>query len=380
MWMGMTQVVLGQAVVVGEPLASVVAMGAVTALGTVNGVLLDYLAELARRFAELPWAEVGVSLDSPVEVAAAYAVIAAGALLARRLGRRAGPLATALAGRSRTSSRARVALALALAAAALAVAADATSPGAPDRLTVSFLDVGQGDATLVQHPAGGSLLIDGGPVEARVYRLVREAGVDRLGLLVATHAAADHHGGLRELLQHVPVDLLLEGGDGTRDPGFQAMLAEANRQRVRTVPAVAGQVLQVGELRVEVLWPEPREGPSPEDPNLRAVTTLVSAGEFELLASGDAESPSLASLELPDVDVLKVPHHGSEDEGLPELLTELRPEVAGIGVGEDNGYGHPTPSTIAALEESGADVYRTDLDGTIEATVTAGGLEVTAER
>ncbi len=149
---------------------------------------------------------------------------------------------------------------------------------------------------------------------------------------------------------------------------------------MRRIPAVAGQELQVGELAVEVLWPEPRSGPPPEDPNLRAVTTLVTAGDFELMASGDAESPSLASLDLPDVDALKVPHHGSEDEGLPQLLTELRPEVAGIGVGEDNGYGHPTPSTLDALEDSGADVYRTDLDGTIEATVVDGGIEVTTER
>jgi competence protein ComEC len=366
---------------VGDPLASV-ALGAAALLGAVNGVLLDYIAELARRFAELPWAEAEVALSSPLEVAAAFAALAVAALAARRAGRRVGPAATALAGRWRTSSsRARLAAALALAAALLALGARATDPGAPpDRLTVSFLDVGQGDATLVQHPAGGSILIDGGPVEARVYRLVRAAGVERLGLVVATHAAADHHGGLREVLQNIPVELLLEGGDGTYDPDFRAVLAEADRQGVRRVPAVAGQMLKVGRLQVDVLWPEAREGPPPEDPNLRAVTTLVSAGDFELLASGDAESPSLAALDLPDVDLLKVPHHGSEDEGLQPILAELKPEVAGIGVGEDNGYGHPTPSTLDALEGAGADVYRTDLDGTIEVTVANGGLVVSRER
>lgn len=381
MWIGMVQMAFGQGLSAGAPV-SLIAGAAVSVLGTVNGVLLDYLAELARHFAELPWAEVAVGLDTPLSVAAAYAVIAATAVSVLRVARRAGPTISTLGGRWRTSPPgARAALALVAATALLGAAATATDNGdAPDALTVAFLDVGQGDATLVQHPGGGSILIDGGPVEARVYRMVRAAGVDRLGLVVATHAAADHHGGLREVLQHMPVDTLLEGGDGTTDPDFQAMLAEAERQGVRTIPATAGQVLGVGELTLEVLWPEPRKGPPPDDPNMRAVTTLVSAGDFELLASGDAESPSLAALDLPDVDLLKVPHHGSEDPGLPAVLAELRPEAAGIGVGEDNGYGHPTPSTLAALEEAGAEVYRTDLDGTVEATVVGGELRVTTER
>ncbi len=155
MWIGMVQIGLGQALAAPEPFASV-SDAAVTALGAVNGTLLDYLAWLARRFAELPWAEVGVELGSPVEVAAAYAVLAVIALVARRLARRAGPSATATAGRWRTYSRgARAALLIAAAVGALALTAETTDPSTPEHLTVSFLDVGQGDATLVQHPAGG---------------------------------------------------------------------------------------------------------------------------------------------------------------------------------------------------------------------------------
>ncbi len=110
------------------------------------------------------------------------------------------------------------------------------------------------------------------------------------------------------------------------------------------------------------------------------MTTVVSAGDFELLASGDAESPSLAPLELPDVELLKVPHHGSSDPGLDELLSRIRPEVAAIGVGADNAYGHPAPSTLHALEASGARVFRTDLDGTIKVAVSGEDMQVTTER
>jgi len=382
MWLGMAQMAIAQLGDTAGPLAGAATAG-VGALGTVNEVLLDYLSALAAWFAEPSWAQVEVGLASPVLVVVAYAAIGAAALGARPLSRRAGPPASALLARLRTApTRTRRALAIALVAAFAALVASVTGPGdPPEELTVSFLDVGQGDATLVQHPDGGSILIDGGPAEARAYRLLSEAGVERLDLVIATHASADHHGGLVEVLEHIPVDVLLDGGDGTADPEFRAMLAEAERRGVRTMAASAGQTLAVGELTVKVLSPEPRPpGPAPEDPNPRAVTAVVSADEFELLASGDAESPSLAPLGVPDVDLLKVPHHGSADEGLAEVLDRARPEVAGIGVGEDNTYGHPAPSTLEALREAGTTVYRTDLDGTITVTVAGGEMEVATDR
>lgn len=381
MWLGMMQVALAQLGAAG-PLAGVATAGAV-ALGAVNEILLDYIAALAAAFAEQPWAQAAVGGASQALVAASYAVIAAAALAVRPLTRRAGPPASAMLGRLRTAPiGARRALATALVAAVAVLVASATDTGdPPGELTISFLDVGQGDATLVQHPGGGAILIDGGPAEARAYRLVGEAGVERLDLVIATHASADHHGGLVEVLEQIPVGLLLDGGDGTSDPEFRAVLAEAERRGVRTLPASAGQTLEVGELTVEILSPAPRPpGPAPEDPNPRAVTAVISAGGFELLASGDAESPSLAPLELPDVDLIKVPHHGSEDEGLREVLERARPEVAGIGVGEDNGYGHPAPSTLEALREAGTAVYRTDLDGTVTVTVAGGEMEVETDQ
>ena len=381
MWLGMAQVAVAQLGGVAAPLADSATV-IVAALGAVNDVLLTYITTVAARFAEPSWAQVEVGSASPALVAVAYAAIAAGSLGVRPLSRRVGPTTSTLFGRLRTAPRGtRRALAIAVVAATPALVAAATGPGdPPEDLTISFLDVGQGDATLVQHPDGGSILIDGGPAEARAYRLLRDAGVERLDLVIATHASADHHGGLVEVLEHIPVDLLLDGGDGTADPEFRTMLAEAERRGVRTVAASVGQTLAVGALTVEVLSPAPRSsGPAPEDPNPRAVTAIVSAGGFELLASGDAESPSLAPLDLPDVDLLKVPHHGSADEGLAELLDRLRPEVAAIGVGEDNTYGHPAPTTLEALRDAGSAVYRTDLDGTVTVTVAGGEMEVATD-
>ena len=130
---------------------------------------------------------------------------------------------------------------------------------------------------------------------------------------------------------------------------------------------------------IEILSPPPRPpGPAPEYPNPRAVVAAVSSGAFDLLLSADAESEALLPLDLPDVEAMKVPHHGSADPGLPSVLERLRPQVAAIEVGP-NTYGHPTPSTLAALERAGVTTYRTDRDGTVTLTVERGRMNVRTE-
>ena len=382
MWLGMVAAALGQLTAAGWPLAAVSSTTAGIA-GEVARPLLGYLAGLAARCAELPGAQLHPPLHEPWTVGVAYAVFAAAALGARRAARRLEPRTSALAAAWRRLPRRRRGAAVAgLGAACTVAAAHALAPpGPPDRLTVSFLDVGQGDATLIQGPDGGAVLFDGGPPEARVARLLRRAGVRRLNIVVATHQSRDHQGGLREVIDHYPVDLFLDGGDGTRDRGFRALEADADRRRVRRAPAVAPLVLRAGAIRVDVLSPPPRPaGPPPEDPNPRAVVAVVSSGGFELLLSADAESDALAPLDLPDVDAMKVPHHGSADPGLPEVLRRLRPEVAAIEVGPHNPYGHPARSTLAALRRARVRTYRTDRDGTVRLTVGADGMHVATSR
>jgi competence protein ComEC len=311
----------------------------------------------------------------------AYALVAAAALALSALGRRHAQAAEQLAGRwRRLSLTRRTALAAVLAAVLFAVGVRLLAPPAPpETLTVRFLDVGQGDATLIQHPDGTAILFDGGPPEAGVERLLRRAGVQRLAVVVATHASRDHQGGLPAVFARYPVDLLLDGGDGSADAGFRAVLKAARRSGVRTVPALAPMTLRAGGLAVRVLSPAPRApGPAPEDPNPRAVVAVVSSGAFDLFLSADAESEALLPLEVPDVDAMKVPHHGSDDPGLPELLERLRPQLAAIEVGS-NTYGHPAPATLAALERAATRVYRTDRDGTVTLTVAGEEMRVETE-
>lgn len=377
MWLGMVKAALGLAAPVLPGAGELAALAGPPAAAAVG-----YIARLAELFADLPHAQLALQQGSLASVLAAYAVIGAGALSVTALAARLGGRGEELAARWRRLPATRRAAVACLVATGLALggARSLGAPPAPDALTVRFLDVGQGDATLIQHPDGTAILFDGGPPEAGVARLLRRASVRRLALVVATHASRDHHGGLREVLERYPVSLLLDGGDGTPDPAFRALLRDADRRDIHTVTALAPMTLRAGGVTVRVLSPSPRPpGPAPEDPNPRAVVAVVSADGFDLLLSADAESEALLPLELPPVEAMKVPHHGSSDPGLPEVLDRLRPALAGIEVGP-NTYGHPAPSTLRALRGAGVRTYRTDSDGTVTLSAADGEVNVDTER
>jgi competence protein ComEC len=385
MWLGMLKAALGQLSTPSAPapVGDLAAAGA-EALGAAASLPVRYLTTLGERFADTPGGVLELPLRSAAAVLGAYAALALAALAAHRACARLGPPLTGWTAAWHALARGRRrALAGALAAAALvAIAALLSRPGPPARLTVRFLDVGQGDATLIQHPDGTAVLFDGGPPEAGVARLLRRAGVKRLALVVATHASRDHHGGLPAVLQRFPVDVLLDGGDGTADPSFRALVRQAAERGTRRIQAIAPRTLTLagGAMRIRVLSPPPRpEGPAPEDPNPRAVVAVVSAGGLDVLLSADAESETLLPLDLPDVDAMKVPHHGSVDPGLPELLARVDPELAAIEVGP-NTYGHPAPSTLAALRRARVATYRTDRDGTVTLSPAGSEMRVAAER
>jgi competence protein ComEC len=166
--------------------------------------------------------------------------------------------------------------------------------------------------------------------------------------------------------------VVLNGGAGWPSP-VQRVLA--GDPRVRGV--AAGEMLELGGMRIRFLWPPPR-GPgfvADGDANASALVAHVRQGDFDLLLPADAESDVTAALDLPEVEVLKVAHHGSEDPGLPALLARLRPRVAAIPVGEGNDFGHPREQVLRALGAVPR-VFRTDRDGTVRLRVTRSGIRV----
>jgi competence protein ComEC len=254
----------------------------------------------------------------------------------------------------------------------------ATPP--PPGLRVSFLDVGQGDATLIRD-GGHAVLVDTGPPDGPILARLREEGVRRLDLLVTTHTQIDHDGGAAAVLGAHPVSTLLDGDDGLPTPDHRAILAAARARGVRVLTPDAGELLRAGRIELDVLWPR-REAPAfhaGADPNTRAIVAVVHDGAFSLLLTADAESDITAPLDLAHVTALKVAHHGSADPGLPALLERLHPQVAVIEVGAHNPYGHPTAQALHALGAVPR-LYRTDRDGTVHLDVTGDRMEVSTVR
>jgi competence protein ComEC len=340
--------------------------GAAGALAWSNGWLAAYLAWCARSIGGLPFAQVR-----------------SGAVL---LGLTAATLLAVLVWRSpRRFRHPVIAGALCLCALVAVVAAWTLRPGPPappplaEGLRVTFLDVGQGDAALVQI-RGASVLVDQGPPEADVAERLRRLGLDELSLVVLTHAQKDHIGGAADVLRRLDVGAVLDPAQPTDSPYAKAALEAARARGARVIVARAGEVIRFGDLRLDVLWPDGAGVPG-SDPNQHAIVLLASYGTTDVLLTADAESDVLARLHLPAVEVLKVAHHGSEDPGLERVLERIRPLVAVISVGHGNDYGHPTDPTLAALaERSGLRTYRTDLDGSIVVESDGHGLWVSTSR
>ena len=356
-------------------IAGILGGAAAAVCTTISAFPLAYLAWLGRTAADVPYASVPLQLPGPAATVAAYAALAAGIIgwPPRREGKaaavaaalRRSPLGGAFArgvAAVPPSARAHVAaavLGLAIAAPAVVVARGFGGPGPPAGFRVSFLDVGQGDATLLQH-GRHAVLVDTGPPGAPILKELRASGVERLDALFITHRSADHDGNARAVLEAFRVDVLLDGSGEIAAP-----------RGVQRVDPRAGQVLRAGPLRLAFAWPPPDTERSRDDPNETATVTVVTDGPHTVLLPADAESPVTLPLDLPDVDVLKVAHHGSEDPMLPALLDAVDPEIAVVPTGP-NTYGHPRPATMATLRAV-PEVRRTDRHGTVRIVPGEGG-------
>lgn len=257
----------------------------------------------------------------------------------------------------------------------------------PDqRLRVSFLDVGQGDAILIRTPSH-KVLVDGGPSPQAIARhLGRKLPFwdRRIDLVVLTHPHDDHLMGLMEVLQRYQVGGVLATPYVHDSSLYQEWLSLVEAKGVPYVLAKQGQEVRLGpQARLEVLHPgEKLLQSTTSDANNNSVVLRLEWGAFTVLLPGDIEQegqrgllskqPELASL------VLKVPHQGARNALSEGFLERVNPQVAIISVGKDNPFGHPAPETLQKLQ--GAKVFRTDRNGTVEVETDGQGYRVTTER
>ncbi|MFD3497538.1 ComEC/Rec2 family competence protein [Streptomyces sp. NPDC058678] len=241
----------------------------------------------------------------------------------------------------------------------------------PPGWRLAMCDVGQGDATVLAAGEGTGVVVDTGPDPELVDHCLRTLGITRIPLVVLTHFHADHVAGLPGVLRGRSVGAIET--TGYEEPVDQAEFVrrQAAARRIPVTRGVAGEQRRTGALSWEVLWPPPSPLPEPEGPNDASVALLVRSAGLRFLLLGDLEPPaqqallrSSAGARLGGMDVLKVAHHGSAYQD-PELIRRVAPRLALISCGADNPYGHPAPSTVAALRAGGAVVLRTDRDGAL---------------
>ena len=235
-------------------------------------------------------------------------------------------------------------------------------------LTVTWLDVGQGDAAVIQC-GGQSMLIDGGKPEksSYIYAWLQQHGLSYLDVIVATHVDADHIGGLSGALNYAPVGTAycpVTTGTTETFQSFVKYLAQQGKQI--TVPT-AVETFALGGAQVQILGPLHRA----EDSNDNSIVLKVSFGATSFLFTGDAERAEEQDLLNAGVNlqstVLKVGHHGSDTSTSYPFLRAVAPQYAVISVGAGNSYGHPTEAVLSRLRDAGVTTFRTDMQGEITA-------------
>ena len=257
------------------------------------------------------------------------------------------------------------ALATTLATIATTPAAVQVAPPQPDSsLRVTFLDVGQGDAILLQAPEGQTALIDAG--RGDIVTLLREMGVTGIDLLVATHPHADHIGGMTGVLESIPVRFYMDNGDPHTTATYRRLLSTLEARPEITYLEATPRTITLGSASLEVLPLLPRGS---TDHNNRSVSLVLRFGDFTALLSGDSEVRQLTHFVnqqvVPKLTLLKAAHHGSDNGFTWSFLQTARPEVVVISVGR-NGYGHPRPAALEAYTATAGETLRTDLHGHVQ--------------
>jgi competence protein ComEC len=270
----------------------------------------------------------------------------------------------------------------------------------PDgKLHIVFCNVGQGDAAYIRAPNNQDMLIDGGPDDKVLTCLGRHMPFyDRtIDVVILSHPQKDHLQGLISVLQRYSVKYFVIGIEGNETEGYKKL---ANLIREKNIPVknlYTGDQFSLGKVRFSILWPERKWvsahvasplsdlsylGPlggsgNPAVLGLSTTSELndfsyilnLNYGSLDVLFPGDGDThiqPEVLEVaDLPDIDILKVPHHGSKTGMLPEFLDKIKPELAIISVGK-NSYGHPTKEAIELLSNRAVKIKRTDREGEIE--------------
>lgn len=249
-------------------------------------------------------------------------------------------------------------------------------------LSVEFIDVGQGDCTLVTCD-GKSMLIDCG--EEEYYQIVRNylenKRISRLDIVVASHPHTDHMGGMYKLIEDFEIGTFImpetEKEDTPTTELYQKMISALKEKEITPEYSQAGKNYYLSDAEIEILGPVKNA----EELNDMSVVLMLKYGKSKFLFTGDAEEDEEIDVIESGADlkcnVLKVAHHGSDKSSCEKFLKEANPDAAVISVGEYNEYYHPHTVVLERLLEKDVSIYRTDEDGTVRFYVPSETSDIT---
>lgn len=305
--------------------------------------------------------------------------------------------------------------ALAMTAALIAVIRPAVNQTS-GKLTVHFLDVGQGDSALVVFPRGRTMLVDGGGElrferrdqnpergataepeeeedfadnafsigEAVVSRFIWSLGRTRVDYVLATHAHADHIGGLRDVVRNLQIGQAIVGHVPAADPEYGRFAEAAGERGIVLSSVSAGEHFQIDGVTIEVLWPPPATRWPETSGNNDSVVLRLVYGSVSILLAGDIERAAEDSLVASGVnlaaDVLKAPHHGSRTSSTEAFLDAVNPRYAVISVGERSRFGHPHQAVVNRYLTRNVKLYQTGRDGMVTMETDGSTLDIRTHR
>ena len=248
-------------------------------------------------------------------------------------------------------------------------------------LAVTFIDVGQGDAILLQTPQGENILIDSGEDEVFQHKLMKVLalrGVDTIDALVATHYHSDHMGAMKNVFDNFEVKCLIIPDYEPNNKAKARLIEAAKKENSQIYEISEGSAFPhlSSDLIVSVLHPQ--KGGFSDNENDNSLVLMAEYFETTLLLMGDTEEDGEKEIVQKydiETDILKVAHHGSTTSTCKEFLAAADPTYAVVQCGNGNPYGHPHSETIAALEDDDVRIYRTDRDGSVTFLISEKGIE-----
>lgn len=243
-------------------------------------------------------------------------------------------------------------------------------------MQVNFIDVGQGDSILIESPSGKTMLIDGGVKGAgqQIVSYLKELGINKLDIVVATHPDADHIGGLIPVLDNMTIEQFFDSGKVHTSQTFEEMLTRIDEKNIPYhVPKIGDDIEFDKDVNVKVL----NANDQATDNNDASIVLKMTYGNVSFLLTGDAGVALEKDMLQYDVKatVLKAGHHGSNTSSSEEFIQAVKPEVTILSYGEDNKYGHPHAEIVDRLQAIGSKIYATADLGTI--TVSTDGVNYT---